>query len=294
MNWDNLRIFLAVAREGSLSGAARTLGVRHTTVARRLNGFEVEVGARLFDRLRTGFVLTPAGEDMAGVAARVEQEMLGVGRRVLGRDTSLQGPLRVSTADAMANTFLMPLFARFASDYPGVDLSITASNAAISLRQREADVALRATNNPPDDLIGRRLCRLAFAVYGTHDYVGDVRNGGALRWIGADGGMPHQSWLRSTIGQHEVALTVDEASLTHRALHQARAVGLMPCFMGDPDPELCRYAEPPRSVGLDLWFLIHGDLRRTARVRVFRDFIVEQVRGLTPMLEGAEEIDSHH
>ena len=284
LNWDDLRFFLSVARAGSLSGSARALGVRHTTVARRLRSLEEELGVRLFDRVQREHRLTPAGEDLFGAALRIEQEVRGVDRRLLGRDEDLRGVLRVSTADAMATTFLMPILADFARRHPEVDLRVMVSNDYVSLTEREADLVIRASNSPPEQLIGRRVARLAFAVYGARGYLEGLD--GAPRWIGAEGGMPNKAWIAARVGEQSPALTVDEATLTHAAIRAGVGVGLMPCFMGDPDPALIRHLPPEDETRLDLWVLIHSDLKRTARVRVFRDFVIERLLGLLDLLEG--------
>ncbi len=286
MNWDDIKIFLTVARAGSVTRAASRLGVRHSTVSRRLRRFEEQLGVRLFDRKRTGYLLTAAGEDLAGTARRMEREFLSIDDGLLGRDEDLRGVLRVSTADAMATTFLMPIAAEFAQRHPEVDLRLMVSNDYISLAQREADVAIRASNTPPDGLLGKRIARLAFAVYGTHGYVSSLADGTPPTWISAEGDMPFKSWIRRRTEGHRIQLTVDEATLTHTALLEGRSVGLMPCFMGDTDPRLVRYEAPTPETDLELWILVHSDLKRTARVRVFRDFVTERLLQQLELLEG--------
>ncbi len=287
MDWDDVRVFLAVARARSVTGAARRLDVQHSTVSRRLRAFEEELGVRLFDRKRSGYVLTPSGEDLKGVAVRMEREALTIDGRMLGRDVNLAGTLRVATADAMAVTFLMPIVTEFADCHPEVDLKLMVSNDYISLSEREADVAIRATNKAPDNLIGHRIATLAFAVYGERRYLASIRKKKRQpAWISAEGGMPHQAWIQRQCQAAPIALTVDEATLTLAALHRGTGVALMPCFMGDPDPRLGRYQDPVEETHLDLWILVHSDLRRTARVRVFRDFATQRLRQQLDLLEG--------
>lgn len=285
MDWDDFRYFLAVSRHASISAAAKALGVQHSTMARRIKGLEEELGCRLFDRIEGRHVLTEAGRDVEESAERVEQEILGLDRRVLGRDGLLSGPLRVSTADAMAVTFLMPIFRRFASLYPQVALSVSASNSYVDLAKRDADVVIRASNAPGLDLHGRKEASLAFAVYGSHTYL-DALGTAPAAWVMPDGGLPHQAWVSKQKGSAAVALTVDEATLTHAAVAQGAGVGLLPCFMGDADSSLRRYRNPDPETNIDLWLLLHGDLKTTAKVRAFVDFVREALREQLDLLEG--------
>lgn len=285
MNWDDLRFFLAVYRHGSLSATAKALGVQHSTVARRLQNLEEALGCRLFDRVGTKHMATAAGREVEVAARDMEQNVLQLDRRLVGRDADLQGPLLVSTADAMAVTFLMPIFARFAERYPEIDLRVSATNAYVNLNQREADVVIRASNDPEQDLHGRREAQLAFAVYGSRRYLEDLKTQ-TPRWVAPEGGLPHQSWIRAQMQEASVAITVDEAILTHAAIRQHLGVGLLPCFMGDTDADLGRYRDPVPDTTLDLWILLHPDLKHTAKVRAFVDFVREALGAHRDLLEG--------
>ena len=184
MNWDDLKLFLEVARTGSISGAAKQLDVQHSTVSRRLRKLEEKLGARLVERKNSGYELTPAGENIKQAAARMEAEVLHVDGAVLGKDATLVGPLKVTAINNMASTVLMPMFADFSRSYPLVDLHIIVSNLDSSLSQREADVAIRLTNTPTDTLIGKRLVTVASTIYASRDYLKRLRG---TRWKAQDG-----------------------------------------------------------------------------------------------------------
>ena len=169
-NWDDLRVFLAVARAGSLSGAARTLGVNHSTVFRRIGAFEAALGVRLFERQPGGYLLTPAGEELRDGALRVEEEIANLSRKVAGQDLRLSGTVRVTTIDMLAFGLLPRHLAGFRDAYPGIEVDLVVGNATLNLSRREADVALRVGNAPAETLVGRRVGRLAFAVYGSAGY----------------------------------------------------------------------------------------------------------------------------
>ena len=164
IDWDDIRYFLAVARRGSITSAARDLGVNHSTVSRRIAAFEDNLGVRLFDRIATGYNLTPAGQEMVPSAQRMEEEALGL-------DTALSGVLRVTTAGTFVNPFLMEQIGRFLTEYPGIDIELVVSTDLANLHAREVDVAIRATMNPPDTLVGRRIGRLTAMLYGRSDFI---------------------------------------------------------------------------------------------------------------------------
>ena len=287
MDWEDIRYFGAIAREGSISAAARRLGVNHSTVSRRLRGFEESLGVRLFERLSGGYVLTNAGEEMLPRVTQMEEQATAIAHEVLGRDLALRGDIHVTTADAMATSFVMPHVTRFACDFPDVHVHLSVSNAYLNLTQREADLAIRATNAPPENLIGTRVARLAFAVYGTKRYLAELAGQrDAPRLVAPVGGMPHRAWVAATYPGLPRVLHVDEANLTLAAVKQCVGIGLMPCFMGDMEPELRRYREPSEDIGLDLWVLTHPELRTTVRVRAFREFFVRAVKTDLDLIEG--------
>ena len=185
MQWDDLRFVLALERARTLSAAARELGVAHTTVSRRLRGLEKSLGVALFERAGDQFEATAAGRDLCRVAARVEEEIFGAERRVMGRDRKLVGKLRVTTFDVVS-VGMFPLFAAFRRHYPAVELTLTTDDRALSLHRREADVALRLSREPPPSLVGRRVGKIHFAVYGARalvEAVGDHPPCEAFPWL---------------------------------------------------------------------------------------------------------------
>ncbi|MDH3389202.1 MAG: LysR family transcriptional regulator [Gammaproteobacteria bacterium] len=287
MNWDDLRIFLAVARTGSISGAARSLRVQHSTISRRMRKMEAKLGARLVERKKTGYELTAAGENVRQAAIRIETEVLGVDGAVLGKDSSLVGPLRVSAINNMASSVLMPIFSSFSRANPRVDLHILVSNTDMSLAQREADVAIRLTNSPTDTLIGKRMVTVASTIYGSREYVARLRRGQQEpRWLGVECCEFHKSWTRHACVAPTHNFHSDDTLVTLAALREGLGVSFLPCFMGDADPELERYREPDPSHNLGLWILLHPDLRRTGRVLAFRDHVSESINDLKDLFEG--------
>lgn len=287
MNWDDLRIFLAVARIGSLSGAARNLGVQHSTVSRRLQHLEASLGVRLLDKKRSGYELTAAGEDLRESALRMEREVLNVDGTLQGLDANLRGTLRVTTVGNIASSFLMPMLSRFSSQYPEITVELSVSNADVSLPEREADIAIRVTSTPAETLIGKKIGTIASAVYGSRDYLERMRaQNETPKWIGVNCCDYHIKWTRRLSGDESFNFRVDEPLITHESVRQGLGLAVLPCHMGDRDPELRRYMDPPPEMDVDLWLLYHRDLKRTERVHVFRDFIAGEFETIGDLLEG--------
>jgi molybdate transport repressor ModE-like protein len=287
MNWDDLRLFLAVARTGSISGGAKQLGVQHSTVSRRLRSLEEQLGARLIERKKTGYELTVAGENIKQSALRVEREMLGVDEALLGKDANLVGPLKVTAINNMASSVLMPMFARFSNEHPQVELNIIVSNMDASLSQREADIAIRMTNSPTDTLIGKRLLTVSSTVYGSREYLKKIRRQSAEpKWIGVNCCVFHKAWTKQQCHHQSHNFYSDDTLLTQSAIREGLGVSYLPCFMGDADPQLQRYCEPDVQHDLGLWILLHPDLKRTARVLAFRDHMIQCIKEKQDLFEG--------
>jgi DNA-binding transcriptional LysR family regulator len=289
VNWDDLRLFLAVARSGSISSGAKLLDLQHSTVSRRMRKLEQGLGVRLFDKVRGGYALTGAGENLLQGASRIEREVLAVDGALSGKDLKPIGSLRVTAIDNMATTVLMPMFSKFSRQYPEVTLHLMVSNSDVSLPQREADVAIRLTNTPPDTLIGKRVVTVSSAIYGSREYIERLRiEGGEPEWLGVECCGFHRSWTKQACGDQPHRFYVDDTLLTQAALREGMGVSILPCFMGDPDPVLVRFSRPQAEWDLGLWILLHPDLKRTARVLAFRDFMMEALKGQSDLFGGRE------
>jgi len=278
MNWDDLRLFLAVARTGSISGAAKQLGIQHSTVSRRMRSFEDKMGVRLLERIKGGYQLTPAGEQIKQAADKIEAEILNVDGVVVDKDQKLSGPVKVTAINNMASSILMPMFAEFNKANPEVELHILVSNMDASLSQREADIAIRLSNSPPETLIGKRVVTVASAIYGNKNYLQEIHDaGGKPEWIGVECCGFHKSWTKQYCHNDPYSFISDDTLLTLSALREGVGISIIPCFMGDADPLLQRYTEPDPSHNLGLWILMHPDLKRTARVLAFREHMIQSI-----------------
>lgn len=289
MQWDDARIFLAFAREGSFSAAAKRLGVQHSTISRRIHTLEKELGTPLAKRSAKGYVLTEAGEELKKSALRIEQELLAFEAASGEQSDVVSGELRVTAIANMASTVLMPIFARFSQHYPMIELIIEVTNTSVRLADREADIAIRQTNTPQETLIGTRLTTVASAVYGSRSTCAAIKAGQCEeRWIGVDCCEPHKTWTRAAHPDGRHSFYVDDTLLTVAAIKEGLGVGFLPCFMGDSDPDLERLQEPNPEHDLGLWLLYHNDLRNTKRVTLFREHMQREIKELSGLFEGME------
>ena len=181
MEWDDLRYVLAVANAGSLAGAARKLGVNHTTVLRRIGVFEKELGLRLFERLPTGYVLTAGGEELIAAARHIDETVTTLERKLAGQDLRLSGAVRVTTTDTLMGSIVPEILAEFRESHTGIQVEVAVSNLMFNLTKRDADVAIRPAKDPPETLIGRRIAKIAFAIYGSPQYLARQQAEGS-RW----------------------------------------------------------------------------------------------------------------
>lgn len=271
LHWDDLRVVQAIAEAGSLSGAGRRLGASHATVFRRLNAIERRLGVALFERSRTGYAPTPAGEDLAATAARVETEVLGAERRVVGRDLRLSGTIRVTTTDTLLMGLLSPIVADFQRTHPEIVLEVAVSNQLFNLSQRDADVAVRPSPTPPEHLVGRRIGTIAQAIYARSD-------GAADAWVGPDRHLGYaalDAWMDANGANERCRYRVDTMFGMLAASRDGLGRAVLPCYLADAEPTLTRLGEPIPELATDLWLLTHPDLRRVARIRAFMTFVAE-------------------
>lgn len=278
-HWDHLRLFLAVARSGTLTAAAADLGVGVATLHRHLAAFEAELGSALFEKGPRGYQLTHVGEALLPQAEEVEEAVLAATRTIVGHDQQASGEVRF-TLPLVLLSEIAPHLAAFSRRCSGIRLVLQADDVPLDLK-RETDLALRATTQPQDTAIGRKLCGLAWARYASVESQGE-----ASPWIHYLG--MHQSlavqWRRKTYPAAEPVMQVQGVMGMRSVLAASGAQGLLPCFVGDRDPALRRLGAP---VAMNqLWLLVHADLRRSARVRALIDFLVPRIQADRARFEG--------
>ena len=279
MDWDDLKVFLALSRKGSARGAAQELGVSNSTVTRRLDDMEHKLQAHLFDRTPEGYRLTIAGEQVLPTAEHVEELVMGVERKITGGDQELRGNIRLTMPPAGSLGFLVSRLARFAEQYPGIELELTSSYDTADLSRREADIALRvmpAGMHPPEYLIGRKVGALTASTYVHKDLLNpdnpsDVSH---LTWIGKRTIDQKEEWLTLTEYPGQPVLhAIADIRLLADALRYKMGMAFMPCFMAYDDPDIVRVPGATIVHQSDMWVLTHKDLRLSARLRVLREVI---------------------
>ncbi|MCJ2060140.1 LysR family transcriptional regulator [Methylobacterium sp. J-048] len=287
LDWDEFRFVKAVAERGGLTAAAAQLGINHSTAFRRLGSIEARLDARLFERLRTGYVPTPAGLAMIEAAARIETDVAQFSRTIAGQEQAPSGELRVTAPVNVATGLLMPILATFCARYPQIRLDLILAEAALNLSRRDADVAIRASRNPSETLVGRRLTGLAWAVYGQADRVyGDLA---AEDWVvpgSAVAGSLFTPFIEARVPAEQVRLRINTVTGLTAAVAAGIGIGPLPCFEGDAERGLRRLSGPHPEIAADLWMLTHPDLRHAGRVRAFMDHLAEAILPLRARFEG--------
>jgi len=292
MEWDDLRFVLAVAEAGSLAGAARRLGVNHTTVLRRIGAFEKRLGVRLFERLPTGYVPTAGGEELIAAARAVDETVTRLERKLAGKDLRLSGVVRVTTTDTLMDAILPDMLRAFRDSHPGIQVEVAISNLMFNLTKREADVAIRPASKPPETLVGRRVAKIAFAIYASPRYLADNprQDLPGHRWVVPDdslAGTAAGKWMRSQFAGSEIALRADSLLALRQAAQAGLGLAPLPCYLGDAAPDLVRVDGPIAEMETSLWILTHADLRHTARIRAFTEFAANALAQRRPLFEGA-------
>ena len=291
LSWDDFRYVKAIADTRSLGGAAQDLSVNHSTVFRRLAQIEEQLGSRLFERSRGGYALTPCGEEMVRLAERMGEDIVAFERQVTGHDLRPSGELRVTTNDTALIYLMTDIFAGFRIAYPEISLDVVVANQALNLSKRDADVAIRATDRPPETLIGRRAASIAWAVFAASDKTPqnfDPQSGGRdAEWIGFGDNLANlkaAKWLKERGGK--VVYRLNTVLGLAEATAAGMGLGLLPCFIGSKTPGLTRISPPIADVVDRLWLLTHADLRATARVRAFMDFAGSEIAKRRKEMEG--------
>lgn len=279
LSWDDLRLALAIGNSGTLSGAARDLHVSHATVYRRLGQLESNLGVALFQRSRTGYTPTAAGDAIIATARQMQQQVQSVERQVMGRDLTPTGIVRITTTDSLFEGLLAPLLPAFKEAYPAISLEIALSNQVFSLTKREADIALRPANKPPESLVGRRVGVIEQAVYAAKaaEALAGEDNWQSQDWIGPDEQMRYREltqWMEEQQLNGQCRYRLDTVLGMYQAARNGLGLAVLPCYLADRDEMLQKLSAPLPALAVDLWLLTHSDLRNTARIRAVMDFII--------------------
>jgi len=292
-NWDDLRIFLTLAREGTLTTAAKALGVSHPTVARRVAALEAQIGARLFDRLPDRFVPTSAGEELLGDTEAMERAALSIDRRSASLSDTVSGVVRLSAGEEIS-----ALLARHLPDLrkrlSQIEFELSATHTALNLSRREADLLIREQVPDLADIVARKLGRTAYAIYAHPSLAVSRLLPAAFKsvpWVGFDDDhtrMPGQRWLQERLDGGRPAIRCNNWLVVRETARAGGGFAVLPCYLGDADDRLQRIGGPIAEVFADQWLLVHRDLRALPRVRAVMDAVIALFQRERALLAGKE------
>lgn len=274
MDWDDLRFFVELARRGSLSATARRLKTDHSTVARRVGALETALGMRLFDRMPRGYLLTEEGARLLERARGMEEAAFAIERLAIGQSDRIAGVVRISAPPALANRWLVPRLAPLRRAHPELLIDVIGESAAADLGRREADIALRLSRPQGNALIVRKLGVLRYGVYAARAYLDRVPET-AWEFLGYDerlNDVPQQRWLEDYAAGRRFALRANDLGSLIAATEAEMGVAVLPTAMVETVPDLVRVAEAD-GAARELWWGLHQDLRRAARVRAVLDHL---------------------
>jgi len=286
-NWDDMRYFLAVTRSSSLRAAAQSLGVSRSTVLRRISALESRLAVRLFDRKPTGYFTTSAGDELLLTANKMEELSLSAERKLAGRDSRLSGTIRIAIPATLLSGAITRELAAFAEHHPHIRLEFLTSYGMLDLFKGEADIAVRVSNSPPEELVGRRILSIARCCYVASDKAKNGLRSEDSKLIGWSASPKHSDWYTEAgFSSNEITAVIDDPVATVEAVRAGMGMAILPCFMGDTASGLCRVPPGIPLLSRDLWILTHRDLRKTARIRIFADFIAEAFAKNKDIYEG--------
>lgn len=296
MNWDDLRYFLAVASEGSLSGAARVMRVNPATVSRHVDALEQRLAVRLFDRRQDGYLTTPAGEKLLERARIIEDEMFALSRAFDAEDQGLTGTVSVTATESLTVPFLIPNLPRLRERHPGIRLQLVSDYRMLNLSRREADVAIRLARPEQGDLVVRRIGEMGFGLYASQAYLdtagtprttGELAGHAMIDWLDGYPETKPVSWFREVMGDRPPVFATNPASGRLAAARAGMGITLVPCMVSEGWSGLVRVLPEVEIPAVDLWLLVHRDLSRIARIRAVLDFIHERAGLEAYRLSGA-------
>ena len=294
LEWDHLRVVLAIKRGGSMQAAAQTLGVDRATVLRRLDALEAQLNARLFDRRSDGCVLTRAGLNIIGTVEGVAEALAGLERQVAGEDARAEGMVSVTMPEFWAVKLLAPALTRFTAAYPGITLEVRTGHGFLNLARGEADIACRNRRPEHNTLVARRVGYGAMALYAPRSYLGkhgapkdgDFTGHSLLLFDETLAGFPGGDWVEARLKGAKVVMRSNEIMPLLAAAREGAGLALLPALAARGEPDLSP-VWPGILAMTDCFLVTRRDLRQQARVRAVFDFIVRLCTECAGDLAGA-------
>ena len=287
IDWNHYQYFLKIAECGNLKSAARELGVNHTTVFRRINVLEDSLSVRLFERSRSGYTLTKAGEEIIESVQRAEEQMHAIQRTLMGKDIKLSGNLKISTTDTIGFYWLPQYIKMFKEKYPEILVDLDIQTRYTNLTKREADIVIPAVNIQPDYMVGRRLAPIFFRLYASQTYIEKYGLPKKLKdFLEHQFVLPNEAlanlsankWLRKYVPDRCIVAASDKLSTLFKFAQQDLGITALPHYVGLSDPLMVEIMELPAYCHRHIWILTHPDLRNTARIKAFMQFMYQKTR----------------
>lgn len=275
--WTDFHTVLVIAQHGSVARACAALGMTHSTVLRKLDHIEHRLQTRMFERTRGQYTPTAAGSEIVDVARGFETLAVAAETRISGQDLRPRGEVRVSAAPIVIEHLMAPAMVQFSSAFPEIQIELAASRDHVSLRRREAEVAIRIADNVPDWLVGRKLASLRFRIYGSSRDGTKLRMRevaeltGERRWISFErdtGDGKFDRWLAREVPDSSVVLRVDNFSHAATMVRAGLGIALLPAFVEAHIDGLQPLSPPIAALETPLWLITHPELREATRVKV--------------------------
>lgn len=283
LDWRDIKFVLAVAEEGSLSGAARRLKVNHATVLRRVTQFEENMGFTLFDRTARGYRIAPRRRKVLEAMTEMEAAANGVERAITAARSPLAGVVRITSTDSLCLAMLPAVIARLQGNAEGLLIELNATNLHADLSRLDADIAVRPAKDLPPELTGQIATHMGFDVYGAPE--------GAGGWIGPTGPLNRSTifqWMNDNVPEEQIKARADSFVTMREMAALSGARALLPVMLGDPDPRLARLGGGP-DTSVPIWVASHVDLADVPRIRIVRDMLTTALSESAGLLGGATE-----
>ena len=291
MAWDDLRFVLTVAEQGTLSAAARVLGVNHSTVLRRVSSFEENKGVKVFDRTGSGYILTAESRHLLSSLRAIEDQVNGLDRAIAKQGLELDGPVRITTTDSFTSSGLVQHVANFQQEHPGVVVELNVNNSYVNFTRMDADITVRPVPQLPDDMSGERVCDLQMHVYGTRRYLAENPGNSfsAHKWLGVAPPISSSlvgTWQEANLPAQSIVLKSSSFVSLRDVAESGLGLALLPCCLGDPSPHLERAKNFPEGMTTSVWVATHKDMEGSSRVQSILNWFVDAVRQDTDLYEG--------
>ncbi len=276
--WDDLKVFLTVCDHGTVRGASTSLGINASTVSRRLSILEAALSTQLFERHPTGLRLTQAGEEVEALCRQLDSGVSELERRVAGHDQRIEGTLRVTAAEVIAQ-FVCQFLSSFQLAHAGVTLDLHLSDQMASLERHEVDVAIRVAEHPPDNLFGKKVGYAGVGLFASRTYLAQFgsdltdRVHRFIHWPNALKHKPAFTWFAQLANDRPIAARIFGAQAALQAVRSGLGISVLGLPQGLSDPELVLIERLPKNCATPIWLLTHADLRKAARVRALMDHL---------------------